>query len=86
MSCKVNFRVLLLSSIIVIVQRTCGISAQQEERFFYNADFPAGGGGDDQQLSESKPEPVFPDGPLKVSLGLRALSGDNRPQFANAQV
>lgn len=82
MSHKVKLRMLILF-LVVIVQRTTVISGQQEEKFFYNADFK----DSDQQGSQTRKSevlPVFPDGPLHVSLGLRALSGDNRPQFSEA--
>lgn len=83
MTNKVNLGILLLSTLVVIVQRTTVISGQQEEKFFYHPDFT---GGSDHQVAESKPDPipVFPDGPLHVSLGLRALSGDNRPGYSES--
>lgn len=81
-----NLRTLLLALIaVLVVQRTTVISGQQEEKFFYHADFTGSVAGD-HQVSESKPEPVFPDGPLHVSLGLRALSGDNRPHFDSESI
>lgn len=84
-----NRGVLLLGLILLVAHRTTVISGQQEEKFFYHADFTG-----DHQVAESQPEPqhqqkvpVFPDGPVHVSLGLRALSGDNRPlASSHAQV
>lgn len=68
---------------VVVSQRTTLVSAQQEEKFFYHADFKES----DRQAAESKADhlPVFPDGPLHVSLGLRALSGDNRPPHFHSE-
>lgn len=82
MSRPLKMRIVILNLIVLIVlQIALPISAQQEEKFFYHADFP--NSEDDHQVQQSpvSVRPVFPDGPLHVSLGLRALSGDNRPQF-----
>lgn len=83
MSHKVKLRMLLLC-LVVIVQSTTVISGQQEEKFFYNADFKEGDQQGSSPTRKSDVLPVFPDGPLHVSLGLRALSGDNRPQLSEA--
>lgn len=78
---QVNIRIIILSILLVIVvDRTSLTFGQQEEKFFYDADFT-----DHPKISENtkqQQQPVFPEGPLHVSLGLRALSGDNRPQYS----
>lgn len=79
---QVNFRIIILGILLVIVvDRTSLTCGQQEEKFFYHADFT----DNPRNVEDTKQQqnlPVFPEGPLHVSLGLRALSGDNRPQYS----
>lgn len=78
-----NFGILIILCITIIVSRTVLGVGQQEEKFFYHADFTDE--SDHHPVAESVHQfPVFPEGPLHVSLGLRALSGDNRPQYSEA--
>lgn len=86
MKSQVNFRIIILGILLVIVvDRTSLTCGQQEEKFFYHADFtdnPRNVEDTKQQQQQQQNLPVFPEGPLHVSLGLRALSGDNRPQYS----
>lgn len=84
MSNMKQLNLVILLAILVVGDRIGLTQGQQEEKFFYHADFASSpreeSASSDAQAAESQLSP-FPDGPLHVSLGLRALSGDNRPQF-----